>query len=114
MEIKIDATRRTLGRVASEAATKLMGKHEVTFARNKKPVTKVSIINASKLTIAANKLTDKKYLRHTFFPGGQKELSLEKLIAKSGYSEAVKKAVYGMLPDNKLRKIMMNNLNISE
>jgi large subunit ribosomal protein L13 len=114
MENKIDATKRSLGRVASEAAFLLMGKHETSFTRNRKPETKVSVVNASRMTIPPKKLTDKKYVRHSFYPGGQKELSLEKLIAKSGYSEVVRRAVYGMLPDNKLRKIMMSNLTVSE
>jgi large subunit ribosomal protein L13 len=114
MEHIIDATRKSLGRIASEAAFILMEKNSVSFARNKKPTAKVTITNVSRLTIPVKKLKTKKYIRHSFYPGGQKELSLEKLIARHGHGEAMRKAVYGMLPDNKLRKIMMNNLTITE
>lgn len=110
----IDAQNKPIGRVATEAAMALMGKDKVEYQPNNQPATKVQIENASKAKISQKKLKEKMYTRYTGYPGGLRERTLEELIEKKGYGEVFKKAVYGMLPDNKLRKIMMSNLEITE
>ena|SRR5690606_12737959 len=114
MNYEIDATNKPLGRIATEAVSLLRGKNKPDFERNKKPTTKVLIKNASKLKLTGNKLTGKVYRHHTGYPGGLKEARAEEVIAKKGYGEIIKSAVYGMLPDNKLRKVAMLNLTIQE
>ncbi|KKQ82424.1 MAG: 50S ribosomal protein L13 [Parcubacteria group bacterium GW2011_GWF2_38_76] len=113
-EYTIDAINRTVGRVASEAAFKLMGKNTPEYEANIAPKVTVKIINASKAKIPVAKLKAKVYLRHSQYPGGQKSETMEQVIAKFGYGEVFKRAVYGMLPKNKLRSIMINNLSLSE
>lgn len=114
MEHTIDAKDKALGRVASQAALFLMGKDKPSFQRNIAPSVKVKILNASKAKITQKKMQEKTYQRYSGYPGGRKVISMEKLIEKKGYEEVFKKAVYGMLPSNKLRKVMMKNLVIEE
>jgi len=115
MEIyTIDAQDKKLGRVASEAALLLRGKTTPDYKANIAPKVKVNIVNASKLDLSEKKRKGKIYTRYTGYPGGLREETLEKIIAKKGYEEAVRKAIYGMLPANKLRKGMLKNLIVSE
>lgn len=111
---KIDATGKILGRIASEAASVLRGKNEPTFERHLLNTTKVLIENASKLKIPATKLVGKIHTRYTGHPGGLKHLSLEQVIAKKGYGEPLRLAIYGMLPANRLRAELMKHLTITE
>jgi large subunit ribosomal protein L13 len=110
----IDAENKSIGRVASEAAVALMGKDNPDYAANVVIKDKVQITNASKAKISFKKLQDKKYQWYTGYPSGLKERTLEEMIEKKGYGEIFKKAVYGMLPDNKLRSPRMKQLEISE
>lgn len=110
----IDANGKRLGRVASEAAHLLMGKHRTDVVRHQVLPVSVHIEHASKLTIDEKKREQKKYDRYTGYPGGRRVLSMEKMIDKKGYAEIVRKAVYGMLPSNKLRAVRMKQLTISE
>ena len=110
----IDAQNRSIGRVATEAAMALMGKDKADYQPNVDPTTKVTIENASKAKITQKKMKTKVYTRYTQYPGGLRKRTLEELIDKKGYEEVFKKAVYGMLPDNKLRRLMMNNLVITK
>ena len=112
--ITIDAKDQTIGRVATKIAVALRGKDTVTFARNLVPAVKVEVVNASQLKISDKKLIQKTYQRYSGYPGGLKELDLEKMIAKKGYSEPLRLAVRGMLPSNKLRAKLLTNLKISE
>lgn len=114
MNHTIDAQNKKLGRVASEAATLLMGKRTTTFVRNKVSGIKVSIINTSKATFDIKKLKGKEYVTFTGFRGGINTETLEHLIARKGTKEAFERAVYRMLPSNSLRKEMMKNLTITE
>ena len=114
MEHIIDAQEKKLGRVASEAALLLMGKNEPSFKRNVVAKTKVKIVNTSKLSIPVSKLKNKEYTHYTGYPGGLRKNKMEKVISDKGHSEVVRRAVYGMLPANKLRSIVMKNLTISE
>lgn len=110
----IDATDRTLGRVASEAAHALLGKRSVRFAKNfAMPIT-VVIENASKLHIPAKRAQGKVYTRYTGYRAGLREMTMEELIAKKGIGEAVRKTVDGMIPRNKLRNPRMKNLIIKD
>lgn len=110
----IDAQGKRIGRVASEAATILMGKNLVTYARNTTPEVKVSIVNCGRAYIPAKKKQNKEYVTFTGFRGGINTEKLGDLIARKGTTEAFKRAVYRMLPSNSLRKKMMLNLTISE
>lgn len=106
----IDATDRTLGRVASEAAHALLGKRSVHFAKNQALPVKVVIENAGKLHLTDRNTKGKIYLRYTGYPGGQREMRMDEMLAKHGIGEVVKKTVDGMIPRNKLRKPRMMNL----
>lgn len=110
----IDADGRSLGRVATEAAVILMGKNDTVFQRNKVSGNKVEIQNVSKLDISGRKRAGKTYVSHSGYPGGLKKRSMDKVIEGKGYAEIMRKAVYGMLPANKLRKETMKNLEIKE
>ncbi len=110
----IDATNKKIGRVASEAATLLMGKNRTDFERNAAPKVTVTITNTSKADIHEKKRVEKEYVSYSGYPGGIITQSLEKMIDSKGYSEVFRNAVYGMLPSNKLKTIMMKNLVITE
>ena len=112
--IILDAKDKKLGRVASEAASYLMGKKSPTYSRNRLSGVKVSIINCSKADINEKKKKDKVYVTYTGFRGGLFEESLGHLSDRKGYSEAFRLAVYRMLPSNSLRKEMMKNLITQE
>jgi len=110
----IDAQNKKLGRVATEAAMILMGKNTPAFARNIVPDVHVEIINVAKADISEKKKQGKFYLTYSGFPGGQKKETLDKLIERKGVAEAFKRAVKGMLPDNKLKSIMLTKLTVTE
>jgi large subunit ribosomal protein L13 len=111
-EYIIDAKNKRLGKVATEAAKALMGKELPNFKRNMLSSVRVSIRNANDLDISEARMEKKEYVRHSGFPGGQKIDTLKSLIEKKGIAEVIRKAVYGMLPTNKLRPRMMKNLII--
>ncbi len=113
-EYSIDATEKKLGRLASEVATLLMGKNRTDFARHMVAPVKVTVVNASKLDITQKQLKTKEYKRFTGYPSGQKIEVLSKVVSEKGYGEALRRAVYGMLPGNKLRARMMKRLIIND
>lgn len=112
-EYTIDASGKRLGKIATEAASYLIGKNLPSFARNIAPDVQVTITNASKMD-----LTEKKgkeiYQSYSGFPGGRKTETLVHLGERLGYSEAVRRTVRGMLPKNKLQRVMMKNLTVTE
>ncbi|MES2953511.1 MAG: 50S ribosomal protein L13 [Patescibacteria group bacterium] len=108
----LDAAGKSIGRVASAAAKLLRGKAETSFANHIEPRVKVSIVNASKIEVSERKLDGKVYLHYSGYPGGQKAFTLAEMIARKGYGEVFKKAVYGMLPDNKLSDRIIKNLTV--
>ncbi len=114
MKYTLDAQNKKVGRVATEAAVFLMGKNNPDFARNKIPSVTVEIINSSKAIIDDKKKEQKTFARYSGYPGGLRKPNITETIKKKGYSEVFKEAVWGMLPKNKLRDRMMNNLNIKE
>ena len=114
MEYNLDARGEKLGRLATKIAVLLMGKNKADFTKNELADVKVNITNVSKLDITKKKMKQKEYQRYSGFPGGRKVEIMEKVISEKGYAEVLRKAVYGMLPGNKLRPLMMKNLIITE
>jgi|SRR3989338_6936989 len=110
----IDASGRTLGRVASEVASFLMGKTKASFERNKYSGIPVLVVNASKLRITPKKLAEIYHTRYSGIPGGLRITSGTETAEKQGLKELIKLATYQMLPGNKLRREMMKNLKIED
>src|SRR5258708_1737699 len=114
-EIKtVDASGRTLGRVASEVAVSLLGKNKVSFERHVYSGSPVKVINASKLRITAAKLSQIYHTRYSGIPGGLRILTGTHTASTKGLKELIKLATYDMLPPNKLRRKMMENLKIED
>jgi large subunit ribosomal protein L13 len=107
----IDATDVVLGRLASQTAILLRGKHKPTFAPHVDVGDFVIIINADKVALTGAKLEKKKAYRHSGFPGGLKSQSYTELLAKSP-ERAVEKAVRGMLPKNTLGRAQLSKLKV--
>ncbi len=107
----IDATTLPLGKLAVVIADKLMGKSKVTYTPHIDNGDYVVVTNAKKLVVTGNKMTDKKYYRHSGFPGGLTELKLEEVIEKNP-ALAIKEAVKGMLPKNKLAADRLARLRV--
>jgi len=105
----IDADGAVLGRVATQAALTLRGKHKPTFTPNLDTGDPVVIVNAAKVKVTGKKLADKQYVRHSGYPGGFKAETLERLIARRP-EEVVRRAVRGMLPQNRLGEQMSRKL----
>ena len=97
----IDASTLPLGKLAVVIADKLMGKSKVTYTPHIDNGDYVVVINAKNLVVTGEKMTQKKYYRHSGFPGGLTELKLEEVVEKDP-SVAIREAVKGMLPKNKL------------
>lgn len=110
----IDASGRTLGRVASEVAMSLMGKTSPTFERNVYSGFPVTVVNASKLSITAKKLEQIYHTRYSGIPGGLRILKGTETAEKKGLKELIKLATFQMLPDNKIRREMMKHLTITD
>lgn len=109
----IDVKNKSLGRAASKTAVMLRGKDEPNFAPNRVPALKIRILNVSKIRLTGNKENQKKYVRYSGYPGGLKHIRMKDLFSKKP-EEVFKKAVWGMLPKNKLRKIFIKNLIIEK
>ena len=110
----IDAKGKKLGRIATEVAYKLMGKDSPDYEPQKISNVEVEVINASKLDIGDYLLEKKQYPSYSGYPGGLSFRTGEKVVEKHGFGELVRKAVYGMLPSNKLRAPRMKKLNVRE
>ena len=107
----IDASTLPLGKLAVVIADKLMGKSKVTYTPHIDNGDYVVVINAKNIQVTGNKMTDKMYYRHSGFPGGLTELKLEEIIEKDP-SYAIKEAVKGMLPKNKLAADRLARLRV--
>lgn len=101
----------TLGRLSAKIATLLSGKNKATFTPHTDGGDFVVVINAEKVKVTGNKEEDKMYYRHSGFPGGLKEASLKELRERNP-AMIIEKAVYGMLPTNKLRDDRMKRLKV--
>ncbi len=107
----IDATDVVLGRLATQAATLLRGKHKPIYAPHVDTGDFVIVINAEKVALTGNKRADKVEYRHSGFPGGLRATSYEDLLAKNP-RRVVEKAVKGMLPHNTLGRHMLSKLKV--
>jgi len=107
----IDATNKVLGRLATQIAVLLRGKHKPDFAPNKDAGDFVVIENVDKIKLTGKKLKQKIYYHHTGYLGSLKETPLKKLFGKKP-GEVLKRAVFGMLPKNKLRAKQIKRLKI--
>ncbi|MFA6554163.1 MAG: uL13 family ribosomal protein [Candidatus Paceibacterota bacterium] len=114
MKYTIDAQGKKLGRVASEAAAHLMGKHSAVFAKNVVSEDKVEICNVNMADISDAKKTKDTYVTYTGHRGGLNSESLSHLIGRRGMTEVFRRAVTRMLPPNKLRDLRLKNLIIKE
>jgi len=107
----IDASDKVLGRLATQVASLLMGKHKPIFSRNLDTGDFVVIINADKVRVTGNKAEQKLYYRHSGYPGGLKSISLEKMM-QTYPTRVIEHAVKGMLPHNRLGSKMMKKLKV--
>lgn len=107
----VDATDKVLGRLATEIARRLRGKHKPEYTPHVDTGDYIVVINADKIRVTGNKATDKMYHRHTGYIGGLKSISFEKLLA-SKPQRIIETAVKGMLPKNPLGRAMYRKLKV--
>lgn len=107
----IDAEGKILGRFASVVASMLRGKHKTNFTPHVDCGDNVIVINAEKIKLSGEKMTEKEYIRHTGFPGGQRIVKADQMLKKNPIS-LVEHAVKGMLPKNRLGSALYRNLHV--
>ncbi len=107
----VDADGQTLGRFASKVAMLVRGKYKTNFTPHVDCGDNVVVINADKIILTGKKWTDKSYIRHTGYPGGQRSLTATEMFEKDP-TRLVEKAVKGMLPKNKLGAALFRNLYV--
>jgi large subunit ribosomal protein L13 len=107
----VDAAGKTLGRLASEIAHRLRGKHKAEYTPHVDTGDYIVVVNAEKVKVTGAKATDKMYHRHTGYPGGLKSVSFEQLIERTP-ERAIQGAVKGMLPRNPLGRAMFKKLKV--
>ena len=107
----IDASDKVLGKLATQVASLLMGKHKPIFCRHLDVGDFVVVINAEQVRVTGNKTKQKLYYRHSGYPGGLKGISLERMMQTSP-SQVIEHAVKGMLPHNRLEARMMKRLRV--
>ncbi len=107
----VDAEGQTLGRLATQVATLLRGKHKPTFATHLDNGDFVIVINAEKIKVTGNKLDDKKYYAYSGYPGGLRETPLRQVLARKP-ARVIEQAVKGMLPDNRMSHKLMGKLKV--
>lgn len=113
-EYVIDATGKTLGRVASEAAKALMGKTSADYTPHVRSDVRVKIVNAGKLSMRTRKRSTKAYTTYSGYPSGQRVETYAALAARRGADEPLRRAIRRMLPRNTFLNARMKNLMISE
>jgi large subunit ribosomal protein L13 len=107
----VDATDKTLGRLASEIARRLRGKHKPEYTPHVDTGDYIVVVNAEKIRVTGNKMADKMYYRHTGYIGNLKSISLEKLLQKAP-ERVIETAVKGMMPRNPLGRAMFKKLRV--
>ncbi len=107
----VDASGKTLGRLATEVARRLRGKHKVEYTPHVDTGDYIIIINAKSIAVTGNKESDKIYHRHSGYPGGLKSMTLEKLRERAP-ERIIEKAVKGMMPRNPLGRAMLRKLKV--
>lgn len=110
----IDASGKSMGRVASEAAKIILGKNTTTVKKNVVADAELLITNAGAVKVTEKAGTMKTYHSHSGYQGGNKERMLKHVIEKKGRGEAIRRAIYGMLPANRLRAIRMKRITITD
>lgn len=112
--IVVDADSKVLGRLASEVAKMIRGKHKASFTPHVDCGDNVIVINSDKIRLTGQKWTDKVYIRHTGYPGGQREETPAEVKAKKSSTILIEKAVRGMLPKNRLGRELFKSLYVYE
>jgi large subunit ribosomal protein L13 len=107
----VDAAGKTLGRLSTELARRLRGKHKPEFTPHMDAGDYLVVVNAEKITVTGNKLDEKIYYRHSGYPGGLRERTLREQLDRQP-TEVLRKAVKGMLPRNKLGRAQLTKLKI--
>jgi large subunit ribosomal protein L13 len=107
----VDATDKTLGRLSTEIARRLRGKHKPEYTPHVDTGDYIVVINAEKIRVTGNKLSDKMYHHHTGYVGNLKSISLEKLLIKAP-ERVIQHSVKGMLPKNPLGRAMFKKLRV--
>lgn len=107
----VDVKGKILGRVATQIAQKLIGKHKPTYTPHIEAGDFVVVTNAKQVALTRNKPNQKVYVRHSGFPGGFKEIPFKRMIAEQP-EKVIQLAVINMLPKNRLRQVRMNRLKI--
>jgi len=105
----VDAEGKTLGRLCSQIATVLRGKHKPSYTPHVDTGDYVIVINAEKVRLTGKKMQDKVYLHYTGYPGGQRSINAKRLVEKKPYA-LIENSVRGMLPKNKLGRAMFKKL----
>jgi large subunit ribosomal protein L13 len=109
--VLVDAGEQILGRVATKIAAHLLGKHKPTFTPGVEMGDYVVVINASSIRVTGNRLDEKFYYSHSGYPGGLKSIGLRELL-RTRPERAIRAAVWGMLPHNKVGRKLIKNLHI--
>jgi large subunit ribosomal protein L13 len=112
--VVVDADSKALGRLASEVARVIRGKHKPNFTPHVDCGDNVIVINADKVKLTGKKWTDKKYVSHTGYPGGQRVQTPAEVVDKKSATILVERAVRGMLPKNRLGRALFGNLYVYE
>ena len=107
----VDATNKTLGRLSTEIASRLRGKHKPIYTPHVDTGDYIVVVNASKIRVTGNKMTDKIYYKHTGYIGNMKSMNLETMLEKNP-ERVIMKSVKGMLPKNKLSNAMLKKLKV--
>ena len=109
--ILVDANDQNLGRISTQIARLLLGKHKPSFTPGVDTGDYVVVVNAERIQVTGKKLTDKMYYRHSGFPGGLKEISLRDQLVKHP-ERVIESAVWGMLPHNRLGRKLIKKLKV--
>ncbi len=112
--VLVDAEGKVLGRLASQIAKVIMGKNKTNYTPHVDCGDNVVVINADKIRLTGKKWTDKVYVRHTGYPGGQRFASPREIANKKSFTILIEKAVKGMLPKNRLGDKIFHNLHVYE
>lgn len=112
--VVVDATGQSMGRLCSQIAMMLRGKHKPNFTPHVDCGDNVIVINAEKAILTGDKMTEREYTRFSGYPGGLKTFSPKVVIEKRGYAELFRRSVKGMLPKNRLGAKLIKNLYVYE
>ncbi len=112
--VVVDAEGKALGRLASEVARMIRGKHKPDFTPHVDCGDNVIVINTDKVKLTGKKWTDKQYISHTGYPGGQRTETPLEVVRKKSSTILVERAVRGMLPKNRLGRALFGNLYVYE